>query len=127
MGYQNLFIIGLISFVVGSGIYMGMRAFDSHNQTNNRDQLITPIHRLVGHCEEYYIKPRSYGGGGGSFTGLDFTSDLLDSPVGTITYRVIGNQVIFTANGKVAGNNGTFPVRVFGIYSNRRLQIIQPN
>jgi hypothetical protein len=127
MGYQNLFIIGLISFVVGSGVYMGMRAFDSHNQTNNRDQLITSIHRLVGHCEEYYIKPPSLGGGGGSFTGLDFTSDLLDSPVGTITYRVIGNQVVFTANGKVAGNNGAFPVRVFGIYSNRRLEIIQSN
>jgi len=127
MGQQQLFIIVLSVILAGLALDGGLRMSEIYNQDSNRDQLIAISYALVGSAESYAKKPVSQQGGGGSFSGLHLTSNLLNTPSGTITYSVSPDQLTFTGVGMVTGKNGKSNVRVQCVYSKGTMKVTELN
>jgi hypothetical protein len=100
---------------------------EMYNQGSNRDQLIAITYSLVGSAESYAKRPVSQRGGGGSFSGLTLTSNLLSTPSGKITYSDSPGQLTFTGTGIVIGKNAKSSVRVQCVYSKGKMKISELN
>jgi hypothetical protein len=117
MGQQQLVITVLSVILVGLATYGWLRMCEMYNQGSNRDKLVAVTYTLVGSAESYEKRPVSQGGGGGSFSGLDLTSRLLNTTSGKITCSVSPTQLTFTATGVVNGKNGKSSVHLQCVYS----------
>jgi len=70
MGQQQLLLIILGTVVVGVAISVGIMMFSDQASATNRDEVGADLAYLGSMAQAYYRKPRTLGGGGGSFTGL---------------------------------------------------------
>lgn len=113
MGSQQLLIIVLVVFVAGLAIVTGIRLVAAFNQSNERDMVLVQMQTVVGEAKKYYSKPRSIGGGEGSFENFEAAARF------TVTDRIRiypniqpPNKIIFVGYGSVVGFDGQNPVQV---------------
>ncbi len=131
MGTQQLLLIVLGVIVVGVAIAVGITLFKSNAQDSNREQLIGDLENLGSVAQQYYRKPKSFGGGGRDFQ--DFALFAIDTGNGNGSYSlttslpsgtdyVSGNgsaisgqeQLIYIVGcGNEIGDNGVDPVKAY--------------
>ena len=116
MGSQQLLIIVLVVVVAGVAISTGVRLVASFNQSNERDMVLHQMNVVIGEAKKFAARPKSIGGGEGSFTGF--------SPIARLTvtgrirlYLTVGNDwILMQGFGSVEGWDGTTPVQVIAQY-----------
>lgn len=112
MGQQQLLIIVLTVVVAGLAIVTGIRLVASFNQSNERDMIQHQMSVVVGDAKKYFTRPKSIGGGEGSFIGYQVSNRL------TVTDRIRlyvtpgDTWILFQGFGSVEGYDGTTPVQV---------------
>lgn len=109
MGQQQILLILLGVVVVGAAIVLGITLFGDNAVSANRDALTTDLAALAERAQLYYRKPRVYGGGGNSFTGLAI-GNLSSKPKNAnghyLLTSVSTNKVVIDGVGVEKGSNG---------------------
>jgi len=70
MGQQQRLLVTLGAIIVGATLLIGFRLFSSYDAQANEDALRTDILYIASRAQDWYRKPRSFGGGGRTFAGL---------------------------------------------------------
>lgn len=96
MGQQQLLLVILVTIIVGIATVVAINVFDSSAKTANRDAVRNDALDLGVASQAYFIKPKQLGGGGNSFSGINF---------GFISFPY---DTIFDSKMTVANLNGTY-------------------
>jgi ABC-type lipoprotein release transport system permease subunit len=106
MGQQQLLLIILGVIIVGIAIAVGLSLFSAQSIESNRDAMINDIVNLNAHAYQYYIRPSSMSGSGGSFVG--YVIPLKMSSNDNATYVASGQTATtITFTGTSVAGNGT--------------------
>jgi hypothetical protein len=70
MGQNQLLMIVLSVIVVGVSVAVGIDQFGENAMSANRDAVAADSQRIVSTAQQWFRKPISLGGGGGSFTNM---------------------------------------------------------
>ena len=104
MGQQQLLLIILGVIIVGIAIAVGLSLFSAQSIESNRDALINDINNLNAHAYQFYIRPTSMGGGGGTFVGYTIPAKMASNDNGTyVPSGLTATTITFTGT-SVAGN-----------------------
>jgi hypothetical protein len=106
MGQQQLLLIILGVIIVGIAIAVGLSLFSAQSIESNRDALINDINNLNAHAYQFYIRPTSMGGGGGTFVGYTIPAKMASNDNGTyVASGLTATTITFT--GTSTAGNGT--------------------
>lgn len=116
MSQQQLFLIILVTILVGAAIAIGFQMVIDQSASSSRDQITMDLVSLAARAQYYYRRPLAFGGGDKSFDGLTIGKLTNDSSSANGTYSIIGvaagaGPIRLRGVGKTPGNDGT-PVRV---------------
>ena len=103
--------------IVGIAVVVGINMFSTSAESANLEAVTNDLMHFASLAQQYYIKPTSMGGGGGSFVGIGIIN-LVPSASGTYandngTYSVgtaSATQVVLTGVPKRATNTVTVTV-----------------
>jgi type II secretory pathway pseudopilin PulG len=70
MGQTQILFIVLSVIIVGIAVAVGITQFNQSAVESNRNALLLDCQNIIASAQQWYRKPGSLGGGGGSFTGL---------------------------------------------------------
>jgi len=73
MGQQQLLLIILVTIIVGIATVVAINTFSSAADSANVDAARQDALSIAAAAQQYYMKPGALGGGGQSFTGIDFS------------------------------------------------------
>lgn len=125
MGQQQMLLTVLTIIVVGIAVRIGFRVTDEQNMSQNRDQLMVQMQSIFAQAEAYAARPKTQGGGGGSYRGFTLAKRLAKTDAGTISTSVSGSSnLTITGTGKVKGTNSKTPVRVVMRVAARKIKKI---
>ena len=71
MGQQQLLLLVLGIVIVGLAVVVGIQAFGENQKKANADAMVNDIVRIASDAQAWNLKPKAFGGGAGSFTGLE--------------------------------------------------------
>ena len=74
MGQQQLLLIVLGVIIVGIAVVVGINLFGEQAAAANFDAVMNDMQRIAATSQQWYLKPIALGGGGRTFTGLNFTN-----------------------------------------------------
>ena len=83
MGQQQLLLVILVTIIVGIATVVAINTFSSAADSANLDAVRQDLAQIGSSAQAYYIKPTMLGGGGSSFTGMNF--NLISFPSDSIT------------------------------------------
>jgi hypothetical protein len=107
MGQQQLLLVILAVLIIGIAIAIGVSLFTAQSVESNRDAIIDDINNLNADAYEFYIRPVSMGGGGGSFsggTGYIISTKMASNDNGTYVPTIIDATHIKFVGTSAAGN-----------------------
>jgi hypothetical protein len=116
MGQQQLLLILLGTILAGMAAYAGVQYFNTQNSDAFRDRCRLEALQMCNDADQYKLKPKALGGGGGSYTGFTLTKFYVDEP--DVGYWVTGSgqslQIYACAWGQNAalGDDGKTAVAV---------------
>lgn len=116
MGQQQLLLVVLGVIIVGMAVYGSARIMNNYSAENSRDRVRQEGLLLVQYADEYKLRAKQLGGGGGKYDGFVLPNFFVDEP--DIGYWVSGSgqylQVYSCGWGADApkGENGRTPVAV---------------
>lgn len=131
MGQQQLILITIAFIIVGIGIAAGIMIYTDNAIDRNRDAVMSDLLNLTARAQSYYRRPHLYGGGQGSFVGLDNNLQGMRKLVNTTSYpwitdngryRISGAgtalRVLLNGTGNEPGRDPNSPVAVtIAVYS----------
>jgi hypothetical protein len=85
MGQQQLLLIILGVIIVGIAIAVGLSLFSAQSIQANKDAMINDMNNIAAHAYQFKIRPRSMGGGSGSFTSYIIPQKLATNENATYT------------------------------------------
>lgn len=112
MGQQQLLIIVLIAFIVGLAILTGIRLVRSFDQDHERDMVLHQMNVVVGEARGYYTRPKTIGGGGGSFQGFEPSAKFTNTDRIRLYITTGDDWILFQGFGVTPGYDDTTPVQV---------------
>jgi hypothetical protein len=123
MGQQQLLLTILAVLLIGIAIAIGVSLFTSQSVEANRDALISDIENITSHAMQFYYRPTSIGGGGGTFVGYSIPAKMATNENGVyVASGATTTQITIT--GTSIDGNGTAAVtfsavtgKVVGPYS----------
>ena len=101
MGQQQLLLLILAAIIVGIAIVMGINMFGENAVQANQDAVTQDVLTIASRAQGWYRRPAQMGGGGRSFTGLDW---------GDINFAGTNDNGSYAISSIVAGANGSFVV-----------------
>ena len=101
MGQQQLLLIILGVIIVGIAIAVGISMFSSSSIQANKDALINDLNNLAANAYQYRIRPRTMGGGAGSYANYNIPLKLQSNDNGAFTKAAVAAQITFTATSSV--------------------------
>ncbi|MGH2569329.1 MAG: hypothetical protein ACRDGA_13405 [Bacteroidota bacterium] len=117
MGQQQLLIIALATIIVGMAVYGGLRVMEANRQSSERDLIIQQMNALLADAKQYALKPRSLGGGEGSFEGF-VPMEIQSNTERVNIFTTVGSDwILFQGFGSVEGSDRENSVQVVAQYS----------
>ena len=116
MGQQQLLLIILGVMIVFMAVFGSIQYIDQQKSDASRDRCRFEAIQLCNDAEQYKLKPKSMGGGGGSYTGFQLPKFFTDEP--DIGYWVAGsgqNVQIYACSwgpGAAIGDDGRTAVAI---------------
>ncbi|WP_440998947.1 hypothetical protein [Fodinibius sp. SL11] len=102
MGQQQLLLVILVTIIVGIATVVAINVFGTSAKSANEDAVRQDILTIASSAQGWYIKPEMMGGGGNSFSGIDFTK-----------FNFSASDIDETNNNMTAKNmNGTYVLAV---------------
>ena len=89
MGQQQLLLIVLGVIIVGMAIYGSLRITNYYRAESSRDRVLQEAMLLSQYAEEYRLRAKQLGGGGGKYNGFALPKFFVDEP--DIGYWVSGS------------------------------------
>ena len=131
MGQQQLLIIVMAFIIVGIGVVAGIMIYTDNAIDRNRDAVMSDLLNLTARAQAYYRRPSIYGGGQGSFVGLNNDLQGMRKLVNTMSYPWITDngryristagtaiRVVLNGIGNEPGKDPNSPVAVtIAVYS----------
>lgn len=108
MGQQQLWYILLGLIVVAVAMAIGINLYREHAIDQKRNNVINDCIHLAAIAQQYYLKPREYGGGGKSFINWSIPDELITNANGHYEITSITSQEIIilgTGNEVVTGDD----------------------
>ena len=106
MGQQQLLLLVLAVIIVGIAIVVGITMFNAQAASANLDAVTNDLMDLGSRAQQYYIRPLSMGGGGGSFTNLE---------IGHLWPAVVGATQVTNDNGTYTTTTGGQTITITGV------------
>ena len=103
MGQQQLLLLVLGVIIVGIAVVAGIGMFNAAAEESVKDELSAQLIAIGANAQQWYKKPISMGGGGGTFTGytipnrMEATESAGTVPAGVLAITDFG-YVVGTAN-----------------------------
>ncbi|HEX6982257.1 MAG TPA: hypothetical protein VF181_05810 [Balneolaceae bacterium] len=72
MGQQQLLLVILVTIIVGIATVVGINIFGASAASANRDAVRQDILMIASSAQSWHLMPKMMGGGGNTFTGLNF-------------------------------------------------------
>jgi hypothetical protein len=123
MGQQQLLLIILAVLVIGIAIAIGVSLFTAQSVESNRDTMITDIENITAHAYQFYNRPTSIGGGGGTFAGYRIPAKMATNENGVyVASGGTATQITITGtsidgNGTIANTFNAITAQVTGPYT----------
>jgi len=95
MGQQQLLLLVLAAIIVGAGVILGVNMFQDNAAQANMDAVTQDVMTFAGKAQAWYRRPVAVGGGGQSFTTLDW-SDIVSGATGASYPNDNGTYAITT-------------------------------
>ncbi len=89
MGQQQLMLIVLGAIIVGMAVYGSARIMNSYSAENSRDRVRQEGLLLCQYADEYKLRSKQLGGGGGKYDGFTLPKFFVDEP--DVGYWVSGS------------------------------------
>jgi hypothetical protein len=107
MGQQQLLLIVLGVIVVGIAVVIGTYVFRTNAVETKRNNVLNECITLAGMAQQYYMRPRSMGGGGKTFLGWKVPSMLTTTANGNFSADIFTDhiEIIGTGNEVVTGSD----------------------
>ncbi len=121
MGQQQLLLIVLGILIVGMAIYGTTHILEYYNAVQTRDRVRQEGLLLCQYAEEYKLRAKQLGGGGGLYDGFKLPKFFIGEP--DIGYWVGGwgqFLLVYTCSwgpGAVKGEDSTWPISILIIKS----------
>jgi hypothetical protein len=117
MMQQQLLLIILAVILVGAAVALGAAMMSDQAVSTNRDQISADLMALGAKVQNYYRRPITFGGGDGSFRGLNIFKVTKDTANTNGSYSIVGTPsdqgpVRIRALGKERGTDGVNSVKV---------------
>jgi hypothetical protein len=131
VGQQQLLLLVLGIIIVGMSVYGVGEFIDQQIREDTRDRCRDEAMDLCVYADQYKLKPKSIGGGGGTYTGFTLPKFFIDEP--DIGYWVVGsgqNVQIYACSwgqGAVKGDDGNTAVAVLLTKNGNSLRIDKLN
>ena len=74
MGQQQLLLVILVTIIVGIATVVAINTFSAAADSANVDAARQDALSIAAAAQQYYMKPGALGGGGQTFTGIDFSN-----------------------------------------------------
>lgn len=117
MGTQQLLLVVLAIIIVGVAAQIGVHVAAATHQSLERDAIVRQMGLLLGDAMQYKSRPRTLGGGGGTFEGFNPLPQTVHSEHFDISFSASKELIIFEGYGSVPGWDGRTPVQVIGQYT----------
>jgi hypothetical protein len=110
MGTQQLIFLVLGTIIVAIAITVGIGAFRSYHTESIGDQMQSTLTMLATEAKAHFLKPKTLGGGGGSFDGFSLPKGVNNSAdiVYDVTHTATQGQARLTLKAKA--KDGTIMV-----------------
>jgi hypothetical protein len=107
MGQQQLLLIVLGVIVVGIAVIIAIYIFQANAVEAKRNNVLNECMNLAGMAQQYYLRPKSMGGGGNSFIGWRVPHTLVVTANGNFIADVFNDhaEIIGTGNEVVTGTD----------------------
>ncbi len=131
MGSQSNLLILLVVIICGIAVYVGITMFAGKNIESIRDQVRTELGYLSQEAIAHYNRPVNLGGGGRTFLKFNGTKRMKISTKRkravsgtrlweseTAVYTVLAaaaDSVVIEGKTDEIGNDGTNPIRIWGV------------
>jgi hypothetical protein len=116
MGQQQLLLIVLGTIIVIMTVYGVGQLINQQFRDNTRDRCRDEAMDLCVCADQYMLKPKSIGGGGGSYTGMPYPKFFVDEPDIFYSMTATGQYLQISASsygpGAVIGDDGRTPVAI---------------
>ena len=90
-------LILVLSFVfVSLAIFAGFELYTTYELTANKGAIVNTLHTLAEDAHQFYVKPVSLGGGGGSYAKYNVPLMLIRTADGIFTTDRAGTHLIIT-------------------------------
>lgn len=94
MGQQQLLLLVLGVIIVGIAVVAGIGMFNAAAEESVKDECSAQLMAIGANAQQWYKKPLSMGGGGGSFLNYEI-------PIGMIATESAGTPAVYSATGTV--------------------------
>jgi hypothetical protein len=113
MGSQQLLLLIVGVLMVGLMISVGIIMFGDNASASNRDAVASELAAYASKAQVYYRKPRTLGGGGGSFQGFSLGAPSVTNLNGMFTISSsTPSQATIEGVGVERGFDQVSPVKV---------------
>jgi hypothetical protein len=113
MGSQQMLLIIVGVLMVGLMIAIGITMFGDNASASNRDAIANDLAAHASRAQVYQKRPKSIGGGGGSFQGFRLSYGATTNSNGTFAVSsATGTVVTIEGIGHETGFDQTNPVKV---------------
>lgn len=115
MASTQILLVVLGVLLVGIAIYVGFSMFQASAVEHTRDAIMADLSNFAGRARAYYTKPRTQGGGEGSFDGVTIRMlyPMTENP--NARYYVesaVDDQCVIMGVGKVVSGDDSIRVRI---------------
>ncbi len=114
MSNQQTLLIILAILIIGATIAVAIAFFNDQSAASNRDGLTSDLLNFSVRVHQYYVRPKTWGGGEKSFEGLtmDYITNRPSNAHGSYSIlSVAEEQVVIRGVGISKGNDGN-PIMV---------------
>jgi hypothetical protein len=113
MGSQQMLIVIIGVLLVGLAIAIGITMFTDNASSSNRDAIANDLAAQASSAQAYQKRPKSIGGGGGSFAGFHLSSGSTTNDNGVFSVSsATSSSVTIQGIGHEIGYDQTTPVKV---------------
>ncbi len=129
MSQQQILLIVLAVFIIGSAIAFGLVVFNDQSAAANRDGLTSDLLKLSVRARAYYLRPKTWGGGEKSFDGLtmEYITNRPKNANGEYSVLSVGSDsVVLRGVGITSGADGS-PLTVTMVVFSDSIALSLPN
>jgi hypothetical protein len=113
MGSQQMLLIIVGVLMVGLSIAIGITLFSDSASASNRDAIASDLQRQASRAQIYQRRPKTLGGGGGSFVGFQISNGSMTNDNGTYSVSsTTTSSCVIQGIGHEIGYDRTTPVKV---------------